>query len=132
VSVRSYPARFTTIETIVKIDPHIEYPDRSTSDTRLYISSAPLDIERLANGIRGHWGRGKHALVLDVEFKDDLSRYRSGHGAKNMAIVRRLALGLLRANKSKRSVKTRRKSAGWNPNYLLKLLQLRFGLLMVI
>jgi hypothetical protein len=35
--------------------------------------------------------------VLDVEFKDDLSRYRSGHGAKNTAIVRRFALGLVRA-----------------------------------
>jgi hypothetical protein len=45
-----------------------------------------------------HW-------MLDVEFKDDLSRYRSGHGAENMAIARRFALGLVRANKSKRSVK---------------------------
>jgi len=41
-----------------------------------------------------HW-------LLDVEFKDDLSRYRSGHRAKNMAIVRRFALGLVRANKTK-------------------------------
>jgi hypothetical protein len=45
--------------------------------------------------------------------------------AKNMAIVRRFALGLVRANKSKRSVKTRRKSVGWNPNYLLEPLQLK-------
>jgi predicted transposase YbfD/YdcC len=52
-----------------------------------------------------HW-------LLDVEFKDDLSQYRSAHGAKNMAIVRRFALGLVRANKSARSAKTRRKSAG--------------------
>ena len=52
-----------------------------------------------------HW-------VLDVEFKDDLSRYRAGHGAKNMAVVRRFAI--LRANKSKGSIKTRRKSASWN------------------
>jgi hypothetical protein len=41
-----------------------------------------------------------------------------------MAIVRRFALGLVRANKSKRGVKTRRKLAGWSPNYLLELLQL--------
>jgi predicted transposase YbfD/YdcC len=41
-----------------------------------------------------HW-------LLDVEFKDDLSRYRSGHGAKNMAIGRRFALGLVGANTSK-------------------------------
>jgi predicted transposase YbfD/YdcC len=50
-----------------------------------------------------HW-------LPDVEFKDDLSRYRSGHGAKNMAVVRRFALG--RSNKSKHGVKTRRKSKG--------------------
>jgi predicted transposase YbfD/YdcC len=52
-----------------------------------------------------------HCLV-DIEFKDDLSRYRSGHGAKNMAILRRFTLGLVRANKSKGSIKTLRKSAG--------------------
>jgi hypothetical protein len=39
--------------------------------------------------------------VLDVEFKDDLSRYRAGHGAKNMAVIRRFSLGLIRADKSK-------------------------------
>ena len=114
------------MKTIVKIDLLTEYPDQSpTSDTRLYISSAPLDIDRLANAARGHWGVESMHWLLDVEFKDDLSRYRSGHGAKNMAIVRRFALGLVRANKSKRSVKTRRKIAGWSPNYLHELLQLK-------
>jgi hypothetical protein len=52
--------------------------------------------------------------VLDVEFKDDLSCYRAGHGVKNMAVVRRFALSLLPANKSNGSIKTRRKSASWN------------------
>jgi len=128
VSDRSYPSepRFTHMKTIVKIDLLTEYPDQSpTSDTRLYISSAPLDIDRLANAARGHWAVESMHWLLDVEFKDDVSRYRSGHGAKNMAIVRRFALGLVRANKSKRSVKTRRKTAGWNPDYLLELLQLK-------
>ena len=65
-----------------------------------------------------HW-------LLDVAFHDDLSRYRSGHGAKNIATLRRFALGLVRANKTKGSVKTRRKSAGWNPDFLLEILQLK-------
>ena len=65
-----------------------------------------------------HW-------LLDVEFGDDLSRYRTGHGAKNMAIVRRFALGLVRANKRKGSVKTRRKSASWDPKFLLEILQIK-------
>jgi len=123
---KSYPGkpRFTNIATLVQVQNKTEYPDRCTLDTRLYISSAPLDIERLANGVRGHWGVESMHWLLDVEFKDDLSRYRSGHGAKNMAIVRRFALGLVRANKTKGSVKTRRKSAGWNPDFLLQILQL--------
>ena len=62
--------------------------------------------------------------MLDVELKDDLSRYRSGHGAKNMAIVRRFALGLIRADETKGSIKTKRKSAGWSTAFLLKVLQL--------
>jgi hypothetical protein len=49
----------------------------------------------------------------------------TGHGAKNMAIVRRFTLGLVRANKRKGSVKTKRKSAGWSPDYLLELLQIK-------
>jgi predicted transposase YbfD/YdcC len=126
VSDRSYPGEphFTTIKTLVKVVSRTEYADRCTFDTRFYISSAALDIDRLADGVRGHWGVESMHWLLDVEFKDDLSRYRSGHGAKNMAVVRRFALGLVRANKSKRSVKTRRKSASWDPRYLLELLQL--------
>jgi len=127
VSDRSYPGepRFSTIKTVVKVVSRTEYADRCTFDTRFYISSAACNIDRLANGARGHWGVESMHWLLDVEFKDDLSRYRSGHGAKNMAIVRRFALSLVRADKTKRSVKTRRKSAGWNPNYLLQLLQLK-------
>jgi predicted transposase YbfD/YdcC len=54
--------------------------------------STGLDVERLAKALRGHWGVGSMHWLLDVEFKGDLSRYRSGHGAKNMAVVRRFAL----------------------------------------
>jgi predicted transposase YbfD/YdcC len=125
-SERSYPGQpgFNTIKTIVKIHARVEYADRCSFDTRYYISSAPLDIERLAKGARGHWGVESMHWLLDVEFKDDQSRYRTGHGAKNMGAVRRFALGLVRANKRKGSVKTRRKSASWNPQFLLEILQI--------
>jgi predicted transposase YbfD/YdcC len=126
-SDRSYPGqpRFTNIKTLVRVHARAEYADRCSFDTRYYISSAPLDIERLASGTRGHWGVESMHWLLDVEFKDDLSRYRTGHGAKNMAVVRRFALGLVRADKSKGSVKTRRKAAGWSPDFLLQILQLK-------
>jgi predicted transposase YbfD/YdcC len=125
-SERRYPGqpRFCDVKTIVKVEERAEHSDRSTFDTRFFISSAPLDIERIAQATRGHWGIESMHWLLDCEFNDDLSRYRSGHGAKNMAVVRRLALGLVRANKTKGSVKTRRKKAGWNPSFLLQILQI--------
>jgi len=127
VSQRSYPGqpRFATIKTIVKVDTRTEHTDRSTFDRRTYISCAALDIERIAKAIRGHWGVESMHWLLDVEFKDDLSRYRSGHGAKNMAVVRRFALNLVRNAKTKGSIKTRRKRAGWSLDFLLQVLQIR-------
>jgi predicted transposase YbfD/YdcC len=125
VSERSYPGqpRFTTIKTIVKVDRRSEHAGCSSFDTRTYICSAPLDIERIAKAVRGHWGVESMHWLLDVEFKDDLSRYRTGHGAKNMAVVRRFALDLVRRQKASGSIKTRRKRAGWNTNFLLQVLQ---------
>ena len=124
-SERSYPGqpRFTNIKTILKVHDRVEYADRCSFDTRYYISSAALDIERLSAGARGHWGVESMHWLLDVAFKDDLSRYRTGNGAKNMAVVRRFSLNLIRANKAKGSIKTKRKVAGWDPDFLLQILQ---------
>ena len=62
-----------------------------------------------ASRTRVHW-------VLDVTFKEDLSRLRVGHGADNMAVVRHFALNLVRQAKDKRAIKRRRKIASWNPD----------------
>src|SRR5260370_8521581 len=114
VSERSYPGqpRFTTIKTIVKVDTRTEHADRSTFDTRTDISSTTLDIERIATAVRGHCGVESVHWLLDVEFKDDLSRYRAGHGANNIAVIRRFALDPVRNLKPQGSIKTRRKRAG--------------------
>jgi predicted transposase YbfD/YdcC len=124
-SERRYPGapRFPDIATIVQVHTLTEQAGKSTSETRTYLSSAPLDIERIVQAVRGHWGVESMHWLLDVEFKDDLSRYRQGHGAKNMAVVRRFALDLVRNHKSTGSVKTRRKRAGWSPDFLLSVLQ---------
>ena len=57
-----------------------------------------------------------------MTFKDDLARVRKGHGAKNMAVVRHFAINLVRNAKDKRSLKVRRKLAGWCTDYLKSLL----------
>jgi hypothetical protein len=64
ISERSYRGEpsFTNIKTLIEVHSRIEYADRCTFDTRFYISSAALDIDRLAGGVRGHWG-GEHALA---------------------------------------------------------------------
>ena len=127
VSGRSYPGapRFTNITSLVKVQARVEHADRCSFETRYFISSAAPDAARLAGAVRAHWGVESMHWLLDVEFKDDLSRYRAGHGAKNMAAVRRFALSLVRADKSKGSVKSRRKAAGWSPDFLLKILQIK-------
>jgi len=124
---KSYPGqpRFKNIKTLVHVLNRTEHADRCTFDTRVYICSAALDIDRIADSVRGHWGVESMHWELDVTFNDDQSRYRAGHGAKNMAVVRRFSLGLIRANKTKGSVKTRRKSASWDTRFLLEILQMK-------
>lgn len=71
---------------------------------------------------RGHWGIESLHWGLDLTFKEDLSRLRKGHGARNMALVRRFAFNIVRAGRGKRSIKTARKAAGWNPHFLASLI----------
>jgi predicted transposase YbfD/YdcC len=98
------------------------------TETRYYIcSAATLSAARAAQAIRGHWGiENRLHWVLDVVFGEDQSRLRKGHGARNMAVVRHFALNLVRAAPAadKRSIKLRRKLAGWSPDYLNTLLNL--------
>ena len=73
--------------------------------------------------MRGHWAiENQLHWVLDVTFADDQSRLRKGHGAKNMAVVRHFALNIVRSATDRKSLKTRRKLAGWSPDYLASLL----------
>ena len=123
-SDRRYPGepRFPGIKTLVQVHRTTEQAGEIHCETSIYLSSLPLDIDRIAAAIRGHWRVEAMHWMLDVQFKDDLSRYRQGHGAKNMAIVRRFALDLVRAAKIKGSVKTRRLVATWSPKALLQIL----------
>ena len=82
-----------------------------------------MNADDLLAAVRAHW-QIENALhwVLDVTFKDDLSRVRKGHGAQNMAIVRHFAINLVRNARDKKSIKLRRKCAGWDTDYLYSLL----------
>ena len=97
---------------------------KTSSAFRYYISSAELSAPRFAHSGRGHWGveNGLH-WVLDVNFNEDASRVRKGHGADNLARLRHIALNVLKADKqTKLGVKNKRLVAGWDERYLAKLL----------
>ena len=90
-----------------------------------YISSlAGIDAQAMAGYIRGHWSVENNLhWQLDVSFREDQSRNRKGHGAQNFSRLRRIALNLLKRDKSlKASIKGRRLYAGWEPDYLLQLI----------
>lgn len=122
---RRFPGelRLPAAACIVRVQSRTELKDRCRLDSRYFISSAALDARRAAAVVRGHWAiENSLHWTLDVVFKDDQSRLRKGHGAKNMAVVRHFAINLVRAVKDKRSIKTRRKVAGWDTRYLASLL----------
>ena len=122
---RRFPGeyRFPKLAAVIRIEARVEHKTVCTRESRYYICSRPLTAEQAGKAVRAHW-RIENALhwVLDVTFKEDLSRVRKGHGAKNMAVVRHFAINIVRNAKDKRSIKLRRKIAGWDPNYLQALL----------
>jgi predicted transposase YbfD/YdcC len=125
---RRYPdePRFKGLSTIAMIETRIETGAEVRIERRCYISSRILTANAFAEAARAHWGieNGLH-WVLDVQFKEDQSRLRRGHGATNMAMVRHLALNLIRAMPGKQSIKAKRKLATWDTNYLMAALQAR-------
>ena len=93
-------------------------------ETRYYISSPESDARRFLQATRNQWGiENRVHWVLDVSFREDESRVRTGNAPENLAIVRHTALNLLRQDRtSKASIKAKRKLAGWDNDYLLSIL----------
>ena len=97
---------------------------REVSEVRHFILSLPPQVKRFAAAVRGHWGiENSLHWTLDMTFREDESRIRKDHGPENFATIRRAALGLIKQDTSKGSVKKKRKRAGWNNEALLTIVQ---------
>ncbi len=113
------------LKSIIAVTAKRELNNKTEEDTRYFISSLDATTpEKLGNIIRAHWSIENNLhWVLDHAFDEDAHRTRKGNSAANMAIIRHIALNLLKAEQSvKRGMKTKRLKAGWDKRYLLKVL----------
>jgi len=96
---------------------------KTTTETSYYLLSTPLSAARFSEVSRAHWGveNGLH-WVLDVTMNEDRKRNWKDHGPENIALLRRLALNLAKLEGSKGSMKGKLKKAGWNDEFLARLL----------
>jgi len=114
------------IKTIVKIVSSRVIADKSSEETRYYISSEEIREANYYNRLaRGHWGiENQLHWHLDVTFREDASRARKGNAAENLSIMRKIALHRLTQMKDKLSIKKRRFRAALNNSYLLNVLRI--------
>jgi predicted transposase YbfD/YdcC len=96
---------------------------KNTCEKHYYISNRKLRAEQFLRAIRGHWGiENSLHWVLDVAFEEDQSRVRKDHGPENFALLRRMAVSMLKAEGSKGSLRGKRLIAGWNNDFMQKVL----------
>jgi predicted transposase YbfD/YdcC len=104
---------------IAMVESHVEREGQKSSERCYYLASVNLDAQEFAAAVRAHWDiENRLHWVLDVVFHDVLARLRTGSGPHNMAIVKHIAMNLVRNPKDKHSLKVRRKRANLDPNYL--------------
>ncbi|MBF6592148.1 MAG: ISAs1 family transposase [Ktedonobacterales bacterium] len=97
---------------------------QSEREARYYLLSRPLCAQQFAEAVRSHWGiENRVHWLLDMAFREDESRVRMGDAAENFAVLRRLALHLLKQDTTANcGIKARRLKAGWSTHYLLHIL----------
>jgi len=112
----------TTIGQVISITHR---DGKETSEVRYYLCSLKPGVKRFAAAVRGHWGvENSLHWVLDVSFREDESRIRKDHGPENFALLRRLAITLIKQDQSLGSIKKKRKRAAWNNEALASIAKL--------
>jgi predicted transposase YbfD/YdcC len=122
-SIRSL-AGWCGLQTVIMVKSTRFIADKKSEEDRYYIASLSDDAKQALGAVRGHWGiENKVHWVLDIAFREDECRIRKGNGAQNFAVLRHIALNLLKQEKTaKCGVKNKRLKAGWDESYLLKVL----------
>jgi predicted transposase YbfD/YdcC len=115
---------WTGLKTVVMVVSERRLWNKTTTEVRFYLSSLASNAEKISQAIRSHWGiENSLHWTLDVTFSEDKSRIRKDHSPENFALLRRLAINLLKQEKGfKGSLKMKRYLAGMDNNYLVQIL----------
>jgi predicted transposase YbfD/YdcC len=120
--IRHYDG-WADLQTIVRIQRERRIGDKVEAETAYYISSLPNQADRILTATRAHWSiENSFHWVLDVTFHEDDSRIRIGNSPQNMAVVRHLALNILKTDNSKGSLRNKRYRAALDDSFLFSLL----------
>jgi predicted transposase YbfD/YdcC len=117
-------SRWKGLQSIGMVEAERHIGETVSVERRYYLSSLGLDVKQFAEAVRGHWSiENKVHWSLDVSFREDDCRIRTGHAPENFAVLRHIALNLLKNDtRCKRGIKTKRLKAGWDNDYLTNLL----------
>ena len=112
------------LATICMVERERQFEHKTERETSYYIGSIGVNAKRFAHAIRSHWSiENSLHWVLDVSFREDESRVRKDNAPENMAVLRHIALNMIKKETSrKKSIKSKRLRAGWDNDYLLKVL----------
>ena len=116
--------QWSQFTSIAMVESERQCEGQTSRELRYYISSLSPDAQQLAESIRSHWGiENPLHWVLDVAFREDECRIRTGHAPENFVLLRHLALSALNQEKTASlGIHNKRRRAGWDNDYLLKVL----------
>ena len=116
--------KWVGLNCVAMVESYRQAGGKTMREVRYYISSLAPEARRLANAIRSHWSiENPLHWVLDVAFREDECRIRNGHAPENFTLLRHLALSALnQETTAKVGIKNKRLRAGWDDDYLLKVL----------
>jgi predicted transposase YbfD/YdcC len=121
---KGLPTGWPDAHAVVQVNRERTVNGVNVSTTHYYVTSHRGTAKELGGVIRGHWGieNGLH-WILDVVFREDASRTQDATAAANLAMIRKVAVALLKRAPGKDTTPTKRLRAGWDDDFLLQVLQ---------
>ncbi len=110
------------LKSFIKVTSQRTIGEKKSVETRYYMSSMAGDVQQAATAVRSHWAVESFHWTLDVTFKEDASRVRLGHAAENFALIRRMAVSILKSSSLKKSINRKRNKCSWNNKFLTETL----------